>query len=58
MDELKKLIDILERKGKGSASALLNYTDNTNLEMRLYHLAKNDKLDDETLLAEQLYSSR
>ncbi|NDK55994.1 hypothetical protein [Pontibacter fetidus] len=57
MDELKRLIDILERKGKGSASAILNYADHTNLETQLYQLAKDDELKEESFFVEQLYST-
>lgn len=55
MEELKKLIDVIERKGKLSSSALLNYADGSSLETKLYQLIKNDEATDESLLINRLY---
>ncbi|MEJ8755735.1 hypothetical protein WG947_01895 [Pontibacter sp. H259] len=55
MEELKKLIDVLDRKGKSSATALLNYADPTNLETRLFQLTQTDTGIDETELIGKLY---
>ncbi|MER2997180.1 hypothetical protein [Pontibacter populi] len=57
MEELKKLIDVLERKGKGSASALLNYTDTTNLETRLFQLTQSEADINEADLIAMLYNA-
>lgn len=57
MEELKKLVDVLERKGKTSATALLNFADNSSLEVRLYQLIKEESYSNEALLVEQLYGS-
>jgi len=56
MEELRKLIDILERKGKGSASALINYNDTASLETRLYQLAQTNSDSSEADLISLLYS--
>ncbi|MBC5774936.1 hypothetical protein H8S95_12740 [Pontibacter sp. KCTC 32443] len=55
MEEIKKLIDILERKGKSSTSALLNYSDNISLEARLYQSIKDEEPQDEAFLIDKLY---
>lgn len=57
MDELKKLIDVLEQKGKSSASALLDYSDVESLEARLYQLVREGQPTDEKILIEALYGS-
>ncbi len=58
MEEIKKLIDVLERKGKSSSAALLNIHDDHNLESRLYHAVKEDKTLDEEILLDRLYNNK
>lgn len=57
MEELRKLIDIIENKGKFSESTILDYSDASNLETRLYHLVKENRINDEKHLVEELYGS-
>ncbi|WP_162426948.1 hypothetical protein [Pontibacter pudoricolor] len=57
MEELSKLIDIIEYKGKFVETAILDYSDNSNLETRLLHLVKYSKPENETWLVKELYGS-
>jgi hypothetical protein len=57
MEELSKLIDIIENKGKFVETSILDYSDNSNLETRLYNLVKSSKIKNEVVLANELYGS-
>ena len=57
MEELKKLVDVLERKGKASASAILDYSDSESLETRLYQHIKEGRASNEIELLTQLYGN-
>ncbi|MBJ6118465.1 hypothetical protein JAO76_09700 [Pontibacter sp. BT310] len=55
MEELKKLVKLIEEGGKGSFNAILDFTDVSSLETQLYYLVKEDKVDDENDALLKLY---
>ncbi|WP_162426949.1 hypothetical protein [Pontibacter pudoricolor] len=55
MEELRQLVKLLEEQGKGSGGALLNLTDTTNLETKVYLLIKDQANISEDEIIQQLY---
>ncbi|MBB6611971.1 hypothetical protein H7F15_13050 [Pontibacter sp. Tf4] len=55
MEELTKLVELLENKGKSTTAAFLNYADSSSLETRLYQLIKDNAVESEPELIQNLY---